>query len=157
MTEKNVLLEVNRRARIRLSIVVYSALSLLVLSAALSNAGANQGAGQGQHVDLLGHNDLRGRESLQVTAKSNEANRDWVYVGHPDNTWDGTQRFNPITKQMERNGTTILKIFDPANSHRISSGRPTVIQINDVAVDHRGLVYASDRVSGGLFVLRYGE
>ena len=95
--------EQGHRARIRLSIVVYSALSLLVLSAALSNAGANQDAGQGQRVDLLGNDDLQGRESLQVTAKSSEANRDWVYVGQPDNTWDGTQRFNPITKQMERN------------------------------------------------------
>ena len=52
---------------------------------------------------------------LQVTAKSDEANGDWVYVGHHDNTWDETERLNPITNQMEWNGTTILNVSDPAN------------------------------------------
>jgi len=41
------------------------------------------------------------------------------------------------------------------NSHPIASGQPTVIQINDVDIDHRGLAYASDRVGAGLFVLEY--
>jgi hypothetical protein len=33
--------------------------------------------------------------------------------------------------------------------------QPAVIQINDVDVDYRGLVYASDRVGSGLFVLEF--
>ncbi len=110
MTEK---LKVKHRARIRLTVVVLSALSLLALSLALSKPGATQGAGQGQHVELVVHSDLQGRESLQVTAKSDDANGDWVYVGHHD--YD-SQKMNPITNQMEWNGTTILNVSDPAKS-----------------------------------------
>ena len=33
-------------------------------------------------------------------------------------------------------------------------GQPTVIQINDVDIDSRGLAYASDRVGTGLFILQ---
>lgn len=42
-----------------------------------------------------------------------------------------------------------------ANSHPIEKGQPTVIQMNDVDIDHRGLAYASDRVGTGLFILEY--
>jgi hypothetical protein len=36
-------------------------------------------------------------------------------------------------------------------------GQPTVIQINDVDIDARGLAYASDRVGTGLFILQYSR
>lgn len=42
-----------------------------------------------------------------------------------------------------------------ANSYPIAPGQPTVIQINDIDLDHRGLAYAVDRVGTGLFVLEY--
>lgn len=42
-----------------------------------------------------------------------------------------------------------------ARSHPIAKGQPTVIQINDVDLDHRGFAYATDRVGTGLFVLEY--
>ena len=115
MTEKNVLSGVKRRARIRLSVAVCSALPLLVFSTALGKAAATQDAGEAQNVEFVGHHDLQGRESLQVTAKGDDANGDWVYVGHSENTWDETPRFNPITNQMEWNGTSILNVSDPAN------------------------------------------
>jgi len=41
------------------------------------------------------------------------------------------------------------------NSHPIARDQKTAIQINDVDIDHRGLVYASDRVGTGLFILEY--
>jgi hypothetical protein len=41
------------------------------------------------------------------------------------------------------------------NSHPIAKDQKTAIQMNDVDIDHRGLVYASDRVGTGLFVLEY--
>jgi hypothetical protein len=40
-------------------------------------------------------------------------------------------------------------------SHPITKGQPTVIQMNDVDIDHRGLAYATDRVGTGLFILEY--
>ena len=95
MTKKIVFLEMNHRAKTRLSVALCSALSLVAVSLVLSEPAATQGAGQGQHVELVGHNDLQGRESLQVTAKSDEANGDWVYVGHHDNTWDEDRTSQP--------------------------------------------------------------
>ena len=50
-----------------------------------------------------------------VTTKSDDANGNWVYVGHHESYYDGEQRFNPITNEMEWNGTSILEISDPAN------------------------------------------
>ena len=41
------------------------------------------------------------------------------------------------------------------NSYPIDEGQPVAIQINDVDIDHRGLVYASDRVGTGLFIRQY--
>ena len=72
-------------------------------------------AGQGLNVELMGHNDLQGRDALQVTVLSDEANGDWAYVGHHDDTWAGTPRPNPITGQLEWNGTSILDVADPTN------------------------------------------
>ena len=116
MTTKSVLLETNDRKRIGLSFAASSAFLLLVILLVVTNAtGATQGEEQGQNVELMGHNDLQGRDSLQVTAMSDDANGDWVYVGHLDNTWDGTQHLNPITNQMEWNGTSILNVSDPTN------------------------------------------
>ncbi len=73
-------------------------------------------AGQdAENIRLVGYNDLQGRESLVVVTKSDEINGNWVYVGHHESYYDGEQRFNPITEQMEWNGTSILEISDPAN------------------------------------------
>ena len=68
-----------------------------------------------ENVRLVGYNDLQGREALVVTTQSDPANGDWVYVGHHQSYYDGEQRMNPITNQMEWNGTSILDISDPAN------------------------------------------
>jgi hypothetical protein len=40
-------------------------------------------------------------------------------------------------------------------SFPIAKGQPIVHLANDVDIDHRGLVYVSDRVGGGLWVLKY--
>ena len=70
---------------------------------------------EAENVRLVGYNDLQGRETLVVTTKSDDANGNWVYVGHHESYYDGEQRFNPITNEMEWNGTSILEISDPAN------------------------------------------
>jgi hypothetical protein len=49
-------------------------------------------------------------------------------------------QLNPITGEMEYNGTSIIDITDPS--------KPTTKW-------HRGLAYATDRVGTGLFVVEY--
>ncbi len=110
-----------RGARI-LKIFPPIALLFLVTACARENpTSGNNVASEGavvpenENVRLVGHNDLQGRETLVVTTKSDEANGNWVYVGHHESYYDGEQRFNPITNEMEWNGTSILEISDPAN------------------------------------------
>ena len=82
----------------------------------VSNPGASDSMSDGaQNVRLLGHNDLQGRTALMVLAKSGPANGNWVYVGHHESFRDGQPLLNPITGDMEFNGTSILEISDPAN------------------------------------------
>jgi hypothetical protein len=66
-------------------------------------------------------------------------------------------------------GFRVVDISDPYNfeevgylvpdasklSFPIATGQPIVAQGNDVDIDYRGLVYMSDRVGGGLWVLDY--
>ena len=67
-----------------------------------------------EHIRLVGYNDLQGRPALVVTTKSDPANGNWVYVGHHENGAGRTPLVNPITGQMEWNGTSILEVTDPA-------------------------------------------
>jgi hypothetical protein len=57
--------------------------------------------------------------------------------------------------EMKELGYYIPKTTE--RSHPIAMGQPTVIQINDVDLDARGLAYASDRVGTGLFILQYSR
>lgn len=107
-------------------------------------------AGQGQaavnpppdstsNVRLVGYHDLQGRESLQVTTKSDAANGNWVYIGHSDEYAEGTAKhFNPITKQQEWNGTSIIEISDPA--------RPRLVWHipNDISANSRSVSVVYD-------------
>jgi hypothetical protein len=77
-----------------------------------------------QNVRLVGYNELQGRQSLQLTTRSDAANGNWVYVGHsPNNRSAPTAQeeggadepqMNPITGQAEFNGTSIIDITDPS-------------------------------------------
>ena len=105
----------NTRYLYRLASALCAAVYTLVLPFTQRVVSANQGPDEAENVQLVGHHDLQGREALQITARADDANGDWVYVGHLDNFWDGTERFNPITNQMEWNGTSIVDVSDPAN------------------------------------------
>jgi hypothetical protein len=89
-------------------------------------AGADPRSDGASNVRLVGYNDLQGRQALQVTAKSDPANGNWVYVGLTPNDRNDPQAsddaqsndepiLNPITGKMEYNGTAIVEISDPAN------------------------------------------
>ena len=71
--------------------------------------------GEGSNVRLVGYSDLQGRETLEVHSNGDDANGDWVYAGHSNNYWGDPQHMNPITGQMEWNGTSIINTDDPAN------------------------------------------
>ena len=68
-----------------------SGLALSISAAACSPAAApaaeqadpmSDGA---ENVRLVGYNDLQGRQSLQLTTRSDAANGNWAYVGHQPN------------------------------------------------------------------------
>ena len=60
-------------------------------------------------------------------------------------------------------GVRIYSIADPARPEEIGflipaapPGNPMkTIQLNDVYVDEKGLIYTNDRVTGGLYVMEY--
>jgi len=58
---------------------------------------------EAQNVRLIGHCDLQGRETLQVSLKGI-----YAYVGHHKG-----DELNPMTNQMEPNGTTIVDVSNP--------------------------------------------
>ncbi len=60
-------------------------------------------AAEAQNVRLVGFCDLQERESLQVSLKGN-----YAYVGHHRG-----EELNPLTGNMESNGTTIVDVSNP--------------------------------------------
>jgi hypothetical protein len=89
-----------------------------------------------ENVTLVGYHDLQGRQSLQVMARSDAANGNWLYVGHsPNNRTDPEEpQLNPITGQREWNGTSILEISDPANPKLVWHIPNDVASVNSRAV-----------------------
>jgi|SaaInlV_100m_DNA_5_1039725.scaffolds.fasta_scaffold15929_1 hypothetical protein len=69
------------------------------------------------NIELLGYNDLQGREALQTTVLSDVegGNGEYVYVG-----FHAGQHLNPQTGEEEFNGTMIIDIADPANPQTIT-------------------------------------
>lgn len=103
---------------------IISLLSLLSVAAcspqaaqqpAASQTPAKAGGDDAENVRLVGYNNMQGRYALQVTAKGDQANGNWVYVANVANPRLKEGLFNPITKQHEWNGTSILDVSDPAH------------------------------------------
>ncbi len=64
---------------------------------------------EAMNVRLVGHNDLQGRETLQVVLKGN-----YAYVGHHKG-----DELNPLTGKVEPNGTSIIDVSNPAQPKMI--------------------------------------
>lgn len=90
-------------------------------------------------MELVGHNDRQGRDSLQVTCID-----DWVYVGHHNG-----YEHNPLTGVSEWNGTSIIDASDPgkhtlvahiANTESTNSGAtfPHDAPLTIVRIGNRG-------------------
>jgi len=62
---------------------------------------------ESQDMRLVGYNDLQGRSAYQPIAEQ-QGNRWIAYVGH-----HGGSAFNPLTGQIEPNGTSIVDVTDP--------------------------------------------
>jgi hypothetical protein len=77
---------------------------------------ADSMADSAQNVRLVGYHDMQGRQALQLTARSDPANGNWLYVGFQPNarTEPDTPQMNSITGKEEYNGTGIFDITDPA-------------------------------------------
>ena len=66
-------------------------------------------AAEAMNVRLVGHNDLQGRETLQVVLRGN-----YAYVGHHKG-----EELNPLTGKVEPNGTSIIDVSNPAQPRLI--------------------------------------
>src|SRR3954451_5446908 len=84
-------------------------------AAAAATVAAAPADADAENIRLIGYNDMQGRAALQVTTKSDAANGKWVYLGNMASGGTSEGPFNPITKQHEWNGTSILEISDPAH------------------------------------------
>ena len=84
-----------------------------MLAGMVELAGAQQaGKTEKNNMELVGYSDLQTRSAYQpVIHKQGE--RRIAYVGHHGGTRENPQPYNPITKQKENNGTSILDVTDP--------------------------------------------
>jgi hypothetical protein len=85
------------------------------------------------NMRLVGYHDLQGRQALEVKTKSDAANGNWAYVGHVPNSRTKEATINPITKQKEWNGTSIVEISDPSRP-RLVWHIPNAVNANSRSV-----------------------
>jgi hypothetical protein len=67
---------------------------------------------ESKNMRLVGYNDLQARSAYQPVIQK-QGNRYIAYVGHHGGTQEVPQPMNPITKQPENNGTSVVDVTDP--------------------------------------------
>ncbi len=68
---------------------------------------AQHGSSASSNMTLLGHEPLQGRSAYQPLVRENQGR--WIaYIGH-----HGGKNLNPVSGQMEDNGTSIVDVTDP--------------------------------------------
>jgi hypothetical protein len=88
------------------------ALSLsVVASAQVQKIGAPPEA---RNMRLLAHNDLQARSAYQPLIV-HQGDRYIAYIGHHGGSAELPKPINPMTRQPENNGTSIVDVTDPAN------------------------------------------
>ena len=73
----------------------------------LSMCALAQSKPESKNMELVGYNDLQGRSAYQPTIHK-QGNRWIAYIGH-----HGGTAMNPLTGQVEDNGTSIVDVTDP--------------------------------------------
>jgi hypothetical protein len=68
---------------------------------------------EAKNMRLVGYSDLQARSAYQPVIH-HQGNRWIAYIGHHGGTQDVPQPYNPLTKQKESNGTSIIDVTDPA-------------------------------------------
>lgn len=94
-----------------------------------------------KNVNLIGCNDLQGRDSLQVACVD-----DWVYIGHHNGC-----EYNPLTGASEWNGTSIIDASDPEKPELV-----THIP-NEENTNSRAVQALHDFYDGGDYLIRNHE
>ncbi len=69
---------------------------------------------ESKNMRLVGYNDLQARSAYQPVIHR-YGNRYIAYVGHHGGTSGVPKPVNPMTKQPEFNGTSVIDVTDPAN------------------------------------------
>ena len=88
-------------------LAVFGIASLAAAPAIAANPPKYEGKEEARNVRLLGKHDLAGRTAYQPTIHR-QGNRWIAYVGH-----HGGRKVNPLTGQLEENGTSIIDVTDP--------------------------------------------
>ena len=63
-------------------LLVVATVGCSVAAPEVDQAGSDPFSDGAQNVRLVAHHDLQGRQSLQLTTRSDAANGNWLYVGH---------------------------------------------------------------------------
>jgi hypothetical protein len=85
-----------------------------------------------KNMRLVGFNDLQARSAYQPIIQK-QGDRYIAYIGHHGGTESVPKPFNPLTRQAEFNGTSILDVTDPARPRRLVD-YPTPTAARGVAV-----------------------
>jgi hypothetical protein len=85
--------------------------ALLVIT---SGAALAQSRPEAQDMRLVGYSDLQGRSAYQPTIHQQDGR--WIaYIGHHGGTDAEAAPLNPLTKQRENNGTSLIDVTDPGH------------------------------------------
>jgi hypothetical protein len=95
-----------------------SSLFIFLPAVARAQCGANCGgkAAEAENIGLVGYNDLQGRGGY-IPAIEKQGGRWFAYIGHLSNT---PPQLNPLTGQVEPNGTSILDVTDAKHPEYIA-------------------------------------
>ena len=88
--------------------------SLIVCSFVMSSAIAQKEAPQSLNMKLVGYSDLQARTAYQPTIQK-QGNQWIAYVGH-----HGDKKLNPLTHEIEDNGTSIIDVTDPKHPNYLA-------------------------------------